>query len=219
MGRLGNQLFQYAHARAHAERDGLELHVQPWVGKQLFENCQDPEPNGSEEVVLSGYFQRQEHLIYTRQDCLRWFKLKPEHTKVLGVGFETVIAHRRVGDFLSCGYPVVSTWSYLNAVEKWELPNCKLNIVSDEFPTIVRGYDGELSCFPDFYRLMTAQWVLRGNSSFSWWAATLNPHQRILSPMIDGLRGGVEHDVELLPGNWPRLSNLDCSTPLILAES
>lgn len=219
IGRWGNQLFQYAHARAQAERDGMELHVQPWPGKLLFQDCNDPEPTGSEDVILSGYFQKQEDLIYTRQDCLRWFKLKPEHPKAGCRGFKTIVGHRRVGDYIACGYPVVSVWSYFNAAEKWGIAKGYIELVSDELPDVHAEYEGELSFFPDFYRLMTAKWLLRGNSSFSWWAATLNPHQRILSPMIDGLRGGVEHDVDFTYGNWPRISSLDCCTNLLLAES
>lgn len=218
-GRWGNQLFQYAHAKALSEREGMELHVQPWVGQHVFENCQDPKPTNCEDVVLSGYFQAQKDLIYTRQDCLRWFKIRPVLLTLLNSLFVSeVAAHRRVGDYAAAGYPVISEWSYWNAINEFELPH-DLHWVTEENQTNLSCEFTDFPYLPDFYRLMTARYLLRGNSCFSWWAAVLNPHQLIFSPVIDSLPGGVVSDCCYVPGNYPAISAMPGVTRLFLPDS
>ena len=39
---------------------------------------------------------------------------------------------------------------------------------------------------------------------------------QVYSPLIEGLEGGREHDVQFVPGNWTRFSNLHFTTDLYL---
>jgi hypothetical protein len=63
--------------------------------------------------------------------------------------------------------------------------------------------------------------LFRGNSSMSWWAHAASPvAQRVFSPVITGLAGGVEHDnVPYIEGNSARLAELPGITDLHLRET
>ena len=67
----------------------------------------------------------------------------------------------------------------------------------------------------DFILMMNADVVLRANSSFSWWAATLG-RGRILSPLVED-RTGMQ-DVEFVEGNWPKMVNSHNITDLQLKD-
>lgn len=220
IGRFGNQLFQYAYARALSERDGLELRTDPWIGQQIFE-ISDPPISGG-HVFEAGYCQNQECMIYTRAQARDWFTLKQRPCIGLKL-HETrpkddyLVAHRRVGDYASCGYVVVSKESYQRAAVKFEYDPDKIRWVSDETPGVHESFPPPLDFLPDFYRLMCAPMLFRGNSSFSWWAATLG-HGEVFSPVIRGFEGGKEQDVPFVRGNSPRLADLPCVTDLYLPE-
>jgi hypothetical protein len=205
IGRLGNQLFQYSHARAYAEREGATLATPPWIGEQIFQIPEaDRSPKG--DVNLRGYFQDQESLIYTRKQVKEWFRLKPEvEASIPKASSNCVTAHRRVGDYAKLGYVVVSEKSYEDALKKFDLGSC-ISYVTEE-----SGND----FLQDFYRLMTAPILLRGNSTFSFWAATLG-NGRVFSPVIDSLPGG-EQDCDFVEGNHPKFCSLSFVTDLHLS--
>lgn len=233
LGRSGNRAFRYAHARALAEQTGAELRTDPWEGESIFtlDGATHARPDGAEDIVIDGYCQNQEALIYSRADCRRWFNTKPEVERRLYHNHGAAhwpCAHFRRGDYASAGYPLISRKAVDAAVAEHQFPGeLRKNMipgreyiaVSDEHPTIDHDFTGELSFLPDFYRMMRAPVLYRSNSSFSWWAATLS-HGRVFSPVITGLAGGVEHDeVPYVEGNWPRLAELDFVTDLHLKET
>ena len=214
IGRIGNQLFQYAKARAIAERDGRPLTTPPWVGEAIFDlpcvsrNLPDAE-------TIEGYGQNQDSLIYTRAQVKQWFKLKlPVEQALESVPLSPIIAHRRVGDYARLGYVVVSEQSYRDAWHKFEFEPTPLEFVTEENPMRVSGLPDWL---PDFYRMMRSKVLFRGNSSFSWWAATLS-EARIFSPIITGKEGGREQHCEFVSGNWPKFADLPNITDLHLKE-
>lgn len=215
MGRFGNQLFQYAHGKALAERHGYQIRCPKWPGQVLFQDCQDPLPDGTEDHRIEGYFQHQSDLIYTKADCQRWFKFKPEVRGALESGpcHDALACHRRVGDYANLGYVVVSRTSYEKACG---ILAPSLTWVTEENQCKNDLFEGWLGFAQDFYRLATAKILLRGNSSFSWWAHVLSQGQTVYSPVIDGLRGGQEHDCQFVAGNWPKLAELNDGTDLHL---
>lgn len=229
-GRFGNQLFQYAYARAYAEKHGVELRTWPWIGEKIFEISHrhdikdgverhtEQTANGKTGIELRSYFQNQDSLIYTREDCRRWFKFRPEIKAALDripSDESETVAHRRVGDFAGYGYPVVSKRSYDDFLTR--MGHYTYVMVCEEDPTRSPDFTGELEFLPDFWRIMRADFILRGNSSFSWWAATLS-NARVFSPIIDHKEGGKEHHCYFVMGNWPRLSNLHFCSDLMLKE-
>lgn len=130
------------------------------------------------------------------------------------ISIPLVCAHRRVGDYVGYSFPYVSEFSYYAAAKKFDLPSPV--IITEENPTRVASLGGELAFLPDFYLLTKTPVLLRGNSSFSWWASVLN-HGITYSPVIDGLGAG-EHNVDFVLGNHPRLSHHSFCTDLYLKE-
>lgn len=176
------------------------------------------------DYEFRGYAQTQDCVdFYTKRQAQSWLKLRPEietacANAVLADGGkdDRIVFHRRVGDYIGYGYPVVTMASYVRACLRFGLL-CKpphLTILSEEDPTPHAGFlPDDLAFMPDFYRMMVAPTLLRANSSFSWLAALLGDGL-VLSPVIEGLEGGKEHDCAFVPGNWPRFANLDFVTDL-----
>ncbi len=199
IGRLGNKLFQYAHARAYCEAGGHQLVTPDWEGRSLF-NLSDA-IGGSGNITLGGYRQDQASLIYTRAQVKQWMAFREPLTEST-----EILCHRRVGDYFGAGYVVVSAISYIKAAVRFGFDPGNIEFVTEE---AAQDY------LNDFRRLAAAPILFRGNSSFSWWAATLG-NGRVFSPVIEGLCGGREQDCEFVEGNWPRLANLELVTDLYL---
>lgn len=211
VGRFGNKCFQFAHAQKQAEQRGVEVHCPEWEGEEFFEM---PEHNREQEGcdLDPGYHQNQESMIYTVADARRWFTFKPQVLeKLKGIEIPPVAAHYRCGDLLGYGYPVVGKKSFHMAYLKYSASPYPITFVEEENPTHVRDLPDYIV---DFYRLMKAPELFRANSSFSWWAATLSDG-KVFAPIIDGLAGGVIYDkVPFVPGNYPKLSNIDGCTDM-----
>jgi hypothetical protein len=212
--RLGNQLFRYAYARKLSELYDAELECDPWSGLEAFEGVHysgmtepgvqlsydEAPPAGFTCVRLHGRFMRQEHLIYTRSEVRRWFKIREIYQNVdLPRGY--VAAHLRRGDYERRNSPFIllKESAYQRAMEKnghsWE--DCWK--VREENPNLSQLHPTHLAFLNDFQILMNADVLYRANSTFSWWAAVLGK-AKVFSPEIYGLSPGWQH-VEFLPGN------------------
>lgn len=230
MGRWGNQLFQYAFARAYCERGGHELRCYPWDGERVFdlgpcarvserfEPCyseQDYPKDFRGDIELHGYFQSQDALIYTRTQAKEWLKLKYRAWYDCVIPRPQPIAHYRCGDYLGYGYPVISKNAIIKAATDRLIATPLFFSEEDSHP----APEGEPTWLSDFVAMRQASILFRANSSFSWWAATLaDKDQIVYSPLIDGLEGGKEHDdVPFVLGNYPRLASLPFTTDLHLA--
>lgn len=217
MGGFGNQMFQYAYARAYCERYGCELRTERWTGEKIFQikdsriserfgvvcnelNAQDCTTN----FELSGYFQMQDAIIYSTSQLKEWFKWRPEVEDKLGRFNDKVLCHLRKGDYVGYGYPVVSVQSYVNACRKYNIPLEDMKTICQENPT--PGFDPEYVV--DFYRLSHTPILLRSNSSFSWWAAAIAENQKVYAPIIEGKSGGKDVDCDFVEGNWPRFTDM-----------
>lgn len=245
MGGWGNQLFSYCFARAYVERHQLELRTDPWAGEKIFElehpRCIDGLQRVSEVELLMhpdrqpaygfeirSYFQQQAALIYTRTQVREWLKIRPEIENILfykmpgdPATWQRVAAHLRRGDYAGYGYALPSRISYEHTAAKFHLCAAldQIDWVSEETQRVIPELGDDLRFLPDFYRLQTADTLLRANSTFSWWASvlSLSPRHRVFSPIIHGQPGGVEADCEFVEGNWPRFADFDFTTDLHLA--
>ena len=85
-GRFGNQMFQYAFARAYAEKYNCILQTPKWIGQDIFEiqdplitnklpqvNCEREYPNGRINIDLLGYFQNYRSLSIMTKTWLKIF--------------------------------------------------------------------------------------------------------------------------------------------------
>lgn len=206
VGRFGNNLFIWSHAKSFCEQNGYELRTQPWVGESIFQIDPAPRPDGTEDIVIDGYRQTQADLIYTHADCKRWFALRPEVADLLTPCPTPIACHLRRGDYIQSGYPVIGKRAYLRALAP--VGEHAVTFVSDEFPSVRGVLPPEMAFMQDFFTLMTAPILYRGNSTFSFWASVLG-NGMTYSPLIVGFPGGVEHDsVQFAPGNWPMCAHL-----------
>lgn len=219
IGRFGNLCFQYAHCKAWCVQNGWTLQADPWIGERIFQ-IEDERPHPKPDRVFSGYAQDQDSLIYTRKQCKEWFRFRPELAwhAFANMKFWPLLGHRRLGDYGALGYVIVSMESYYRACKQFNLDEkSTLSFVSEEQPHGTVSLP-EFPFLEDFYRMMNCKVLLRGNSSFSWWAATLGTCE-VYSPVIDGKEGGhVERDCEFVKGNWPRFANLPFVTDLHLKD-
>lgn len=242
-GRMGNQAMQWLFCYGYAMRHTIEFQCDPWIGERIFdlppyrrpENKMRPRWNENElvcsrecdwtaaggDVEFRGYAQMQKCVDqFTKREAQRWFKLGPElATKCarLRPETDTIIGHRRDGDYSGYGgYPVVKALSYYRALKKFGFDEKRFVLLSEESPTYHDGLPDDVSFLADFYRMMMAPVLLRGNSSFSWLASLLG-NGITLAPVIDNCPSGA-CDPEFVCGNHPRFTNhLDFITDLHVA--
>lgn len=237
LGRFGNTLFQFCFARAYAEQHGHDLRMGDWIGRKIF-NLPDYPPiqeryaeqiselslkpeHADTSFEWKGYAQHQDCLIYTRERVREWLQFKPQTLELLEaccIPVGGTVAHRRVGDLIGYGYVQISKQSYLDAADERGFNPFLLEFVTEENPITCKRLKGDVDFLPDFYRMMKATTLFRGNSCFSWFAATLGDAQ-VFSPNIEGLEGGREHDVKFSPGNHHRFANLEFVTDLHLKDA
>ncbi len=169
---------------------------------------------------MDGHLGMAQCTTYSKRKVQSWLPIKPDLLPILNrilanrtpIMRDTIVAHQRNGDYRDYGYPVVSKQSYLDAAVKYFGSCAHVNFVTEETALNHAPLPDDLAFLPDFYRLMQAPVLMRGNSTFSFVAGLLG-NGLVLSPRIDGLLGGVEHDgVHFEAGNHCRLANLDfCS--------
>jgi len=224
-GRFGNHLFQYAVARAHAEKYGAELILPPWEGPTIF-NLDDKIgkvslPNtefnrlrpGQVDVCVCGHYQNQEYMNLLSQTKLKsWLQFRDrwreKFSDLFAAGVE-IAAHLRRGDYATYvqNFCLISPLSYEVACRCFGLDPAKITWVSEE----TQRSDPELEALnipflADFILLCTAKHLFRANSTFSWWAGTLGSGQ-VYSPVVAGRYG--PHDVSFVRGNSPRMAGVE----------
>lgn len=213
-GRFGNQMFQYAFARAYAKATKSVLHTNSWVGQKIFGLKDEPIkhplrrmaldiiPSGEIDIELFGYFQNSESLKYmNKKELQSWFRLDPQFHKYI-VQYEQT-AHLRYGDYLNLQhiYCIVEKQSYLNAFKKYGFIENNMMWISED-TVKPNELPQDFKFVPDFISLMYSRNIFRANSSFSWWAATLS-NARVYSPVVENKVG--KNVVDFVEGNWPRL--------------
>ena len=234
-GGFANRMSKYAFARAYAEKHGATLRTTPWKGEQVFDiehprmrigelpvvdNINLEAWDGRVDIAIQGEAQHQRCLIYSRAEARRWFTLRPEIKALLEpVPKFEIAAHLRWGDFQDAnGFIAISKDSYRKAVRDFKIGDEDgIRYISEEEPLLVPGVsefkwrnrptDEEpgLGFLPDWWALCLADNILRGPSTFSWWAAVLGDHKRVFSPWQQGIpwqgTGRGFQDVPFVEGN------------------
>jgi hypothetical protein len=227
-GRFGNSLFQYCFAKGYAESKGEPLHVPAdWYARQIFEIDDPAIPAGdmppcygfdsipkTNHCDIHGYYQYQDALdFYSAEKTRGWLRLKPRWLKALkGIDTPYTAFHIRRGDYKSYShlYCIPTAHSYLKCYEAHpEVPRFII-YVGDETPVHDQGVPDAFAFLPDFVCLLRAGCLLRANSSFSWWAATLGG-MRVFSPDVGSKTG--EQDVPFVEGNHPWFADVRANEP------
>lgn len=222
-GRLGNQLFQYAAARAYAEHIHARFECGEWIGPRLFEGMHDAPlscelPNigadgddfewGRTDIVLGGYHQTQRWAdLLSRHVLRRWFTFKREWLDLAGPKPHPwyTACHVRRGDYVGHQlYCTVSKASYTRAMMRFGIPG-PVVWISDEDPGKASAGPQDLDrSIPDFITLMRADVLFRANSSYSLWAGLLS-QGKVFSPIVEARTG--EYDVDFSAGNHNRCAD------------
>ena len=226
IGGLGNQMHQYACARAYAHFIGARFECPPWAGSQVFE-LDDPLPSTDDltdvndrgdripdvlrvrptNVRLGGYFQANAWVqTLSRVELKRWFRIRERWLRLITLPPKPyTAAHLRRGDYVNHPmYCTVSRKSYIWALYDENVDGRAVHWCSDDSPRIVEGIPPSISYLPDFALLAGASLLLRANSTFSWWAAVLS-NARVLAPIVNNMVG--EADCIFVEGNWPRCAH------------
>jgi len=224
--RAGNNLFQYAHARAYAERIGAELQTDPWWGQEVFGLAEkriakdlpkvadmDFEKwDGDWDVEITGWCLHQKCLIYSRADVKDWLRFTDEvEDAVQFVESHEVAYHVRWGDFQGMhDFIAISHDSYEKAIRE-HLPDfhhhARMVCAWDSLRSTKLENAG-LGWIPDFVALMRAKNHFRANSTFSWWAAVLGQNERVFAPNLEGItpQANIFQRAPFVSGNWPAIS-------------
>lgn len=147
-GGLGNRMFQYAYARAYAERHGFELHTPPSILQRIFQINDPPatgdfgkfpllmgtpfgvgDRDGEHTVTICGMRQHQCEITYTLRDAKRWFRLRPEMEELVkDVPSMDLVANTREGDYAYGCNPMIliDRRSYENCCDDFNLDKSKL---------------------------------------------------------------------------------------------
>lgn len=225
--RFGNSLFIYAFCRGYAEAMGCELRTPPWIGQKIFQNVNEPPMShlsirlpqtypdhlrpdllghffGQKDIDIQAYCQHQVYLdFYTRKQAKEWFTLKQEYT-LLPSDAHYCVAHKRRGDYLKPPfnklYAAVSDASYEKAIDKYRVPRPVLSVEEGWKEPPERCKEIGAPWLYDFLLMLNAGFLLRANSSFSWWAAALGDG-KVYSPVVGNKVGW--QDCEFVEGNWP----------------
>jgi hypothetical protein len=188
--------------------------------------------------------QHQRFLTYTRADCRRWFRLKPECAELVkDVPALPLVANLRRGDYCYACNPfvVIDEQSYIDCCEKYGLDARQIYWLNGEDHYRVPGIAVEkpwvklsdeekftrLDFLPDLALMMRAKVLMRSNSTFAWWAATLGNNERVFAPDVSGIdpsrsRRGLGRDCVRVPfveGNHPPVAaGYDFLSELRLAD-
>lgn len=227
-GGWGNQLFQYFFLQSWANKTDSILEIpEEWVGRKIFPNIKNRgftkelplyglhqiPPDDNKDYRLDGFYQYQWAVDQWDISSGRgWFHIDDSffdnHTKIfnqyIAMGRNKVIgAHRRSGDFRQTPFPILSYKCYNECCETFKLSKDQLVFFGNEevkFPQPLAGTD--IDFLSDFIYLMLSDTIIRGNSTFSWWAAFLSKRP-VFSPIIQGKGPGEINDVQWVEGNWP----------------
>lgn len=216
LGRFGNQLHQYAFAKAYARAHDAILETPEWIGQQLFQLSDPPISRqlpqnkemdkikwGKTNIDLLGHFQFQKAIdLYSKADVQCWFNFKPEIQGKYRKHSEKAVAHLRRTDYLKFKnvYCIVSEQSYVDAFLKLGIDPDQAVWVSDEN----QKSTDPLKFLEDFFTMMDADILLRSNSTFSWWAGALGTCD-VYSPLVNDKVG--DQTVNFVKGNWPKIAD------------
>lgn len=134
---------------------------------------------GEGNFSIMGYLQSEKYFLHC-EDIIRRF-LTPKKLANFELGPGTCAIHMRLGDYDGAIHPRHGMEYYREAMAL--MPTGTRFIIFSDEPHKVEEvfgpgfqYSNSNNYMSDFYLMTTAEHNIIGNSSFSWWAAWLNPN-------------------------------------------
>ena len=165
---------------------------------------------------LFGYWQFQDAVnFYTKKDIGHWFQWQDWVKEIIEAkkaaktadGTKIIAIHARRGDYVNqthC-YCNIKDESFLRAITLIpDHQNCRTIWLTEENPSNSYNIPQELSFIDDFTTMLTADYIIRSNSTFSLVAGWFS-NAEIYSPVV-GDRVGWK-DVEFVKGNFPKCAS------------
>lgn len=179
---------------------------------------------GKNNIDIDSYCQHQIFLnFYSRQQVREWLKFKswfenyapPIHLYFNSSGpvdppIGYTAMHIRNGDYTTDPmfqrlYATIAPESYYKALEEFNIPGPVMEVFEGRRQEHEELKEYELGWVPDFLMLRDAAYLLRANSTFSWWAGALG-HGTVYSPLVKD-KVGLQY-VEFVCGNYPTTAGI-----------
>ena len=173
-------------------------------------------------IDLAGFWQFQKAFdLYSRKDVASWLPFQDwvrdrfmNEAASASRRFRIAI-HKRRGDYLappnSTKFCLVTDASFRKCLEEQvrvdhaSADNIEIVELTDDTPRHDEVAEAMgVGFLPDFMAMVTANVVIRSNSSFSFWAAFMGNNE-VYSPVVEEKVGW--HDVEFVRGNHPRMAD------------
>ena len=217
MGRFGNQLIQYAVARALAEKFGAQLETPDWCGRRIFAGVNNPiiarrlpglpaeALPDRPDVSCHGFWQFQRAFdLLSRSKMRSWLRVREEWLLRCRKPRPFYIAcHVRAGDYRQhpTKFAVVERESFEKAVLHYGYDLKDVIWLTEETPHPGSDrFPREFQFLNDFLIIQQADVIFRSNSTFSQLAAILSNTDKLYSPMVGDLLGS-QYEVPFIEGN------------------
>jgi hypothetical protein len=224
-GRLGNAMFQisagYALARKLGVPFAINYKLSDWQGQHykdtVFANIDSTEEEGTpyyepwfsyskipltDGLRLDGYFQSSKYFAEYKEEIKNLFVLPEVPAPEKG----TVGVHIRRGDYLTMTdiHPVSSDEWYRKAIESTGLQNVIACTEPADIPYVEGcGYKvNKGSELEDIVLLSKCDALVMSNSSYSWWAAFLGNHKKVIAPKQWFGPRGVQDFQDIYEKEW-----------------
>ena len=198
LGRLGNQLFQYATLVSVAKRNNLSFGFNTeWLGKDIFKNIDygynfnninpkfcinegnnngyNPNVfNAIEYIRLVGYFQSEKYFSDIKEDLKHYFHVDSIDTEYNYDDYCYI--HFRGGDYVSHNYIPSFEW-YMEAIGKMISikPDIKFVVITDDIELASKYFNGfqilTNDMKTDYTYMRYSKYKIISASTFSWWGA------------------------------------------------
>ena len=224
-GRLGNALFQISTGYVLAKKLGVPFAINYEMSDcqsqhyrhTVFANIDSTEKTGipyyepsfsyseiplQDGLMLDGYFQCSKYFAEYKEDIKNLFVLPEVPAPEKG----TVGVHFRRGDYLGMTdiHPVSSDEWYIKAIESMGLQNVIACTEPADIPYVEGcGYKvNKGSDLEDIVLLSKCDALVMSNSSYSWWAAFLGNHKKVIAPKQWFGPRGVQDFQDIYEREW-----------------
>lgn len=185
--------------------------------------------NAGDDIYLKGYRQSEKYFANIREEIIAGFQLKTEFIEpvkekaALLASEKSIALHIRRGDYTNTVvrdyHGILDPGYYQQAIEflETQMGDCRFYVFTDDqswveqslvFSRPAEMVSGKISHshFEDFYLMSQCKHQVIANSTFSWWAAWLNPNPDKLVIAPKKWFNNAPYDTrDLIPESWIKI--------------